>query len=213
MTDERRRYRAPERQAQARRTRLRVLSAAHDLFAQSGWAATMREVAARAEVSLATVELLFGTKAALLDAVVDVALAGDDDDTPVLARAWVRELGTLPAPDFLGGCAAAFAAGAGRVSPVLGALDGGAVRHPALVDLAARMRRQRAVMAAWVVTGVVARQALSGALAEPEAIDTVLVLIDPRLQRRLLIEEGWPVSRLAAWTGRSFRRLLLAQNP
>jgi hypothetical protein len=41
----------------------------------------------------------------------------------------------------------------------------------------------------------------------------VLVLIDPLLQRRLLVERGWTVERLATWLGRSLRRLLLPPEP
>lgn len=202
-------YHAPARQVQAEQTRARVLAAAHDLFARQGLATTMRQVAERAEVSQATVELLFGTKAALLNAVVDVALAGDDEPVPVLEREWVRDLQALDVGQFLDAVCAAFAAGAGRVSAVLGALDEGSTRHPALTTLAERMRRNRTVMADWVVAGVTARDALTADLTRQEATETVLVLIDPRLQRRLLIEEGWPVDRLAQWTGRCFRRLLL----
>ena len=44
----------------------------------------MRAVAADAEVVLPTVELVFGTKAKLLKAVIDVAIAGDDEPVPML---------------------------------------------------------------------------------------------------------------------------------
>ena len=92
MSGKPRRYSAPGREAQARRTRARIVAAAHESFARHGFAATIREVAEAAQVSPATVELLFGTKAALLDAVVDVALAGDDEPVPVLERGWVHAL-------------------------------------------------------------------------------------------------------------------------
>lgn len=46
----------------------------------------MRAVAADAGVALPTVELVFGTKAKLLKAVVDVAIAGDDEPVPMLDR-------------------------------------------------------------------------------------------------------------------------------
>ena len=94
--------------------------------------ATIREVAEAAQVSPATVELVFGTKAALLDAVVDVALAGDDEPVPVLERGWVHALAEVSAADFLDAMATGFAAGAGRVAPVLAALDEGSARQPAL---------------------------------------------------------------------------------
>ena len=46
----------------------------------------MRAVAADAGVAVPTVELAFGTKARLLKAVIDTAIAGDDEPAPMLAR-------------------------------------------------------------------------------------------------------------------------------
>ena len=207
------RYHAPTREAQARRTRSRVLLAAHDLFARQGWATTMTEVAHAAGTSRATVELLFGTKARLLDAVVDVALAGDDEPVAILQRRWVDELAALPAPTFLARVAEAFAAGAQRAAPVLYALDQGSRSSPALTALSDRLRRQRSVMAKWVVDGVSARGALAADLNAEDAVEVVLVLIDPLLLRRLLLERGWSTSRLTRWLTRSLQRLLLAAPP
>src|SRR5215472_13049920 len=82
-----RRYRSSVRDAQARRTRRRVLDAATAVFLDRGYGgATIRAVAAGAEVSVPTVEALFGTKARLLKAAIDVAIAGDDEPVPVLDR-------------------------------------------------------------------------------------------------------------------------------
>jgi len=87
--DATRTYRSPRRDAQARATRRRVLEAATVLFLAKGFAGTtVRAVAARAGVSVATVELLFGAKPRLLKAAIDVAIAGDDEPVPVLDRAW-----------------------------------------------------------------------------------------------------------------------------
>ena len=213
MSGKPRRYSAPGREAQARRTRARIVAAAHEAFTRRGFAATIREVAEAARVSPATVELVFGTKAALLDAVVDVALAGDDEPVPVLERGWVHALAEVPATDFLDAVATAFAAGAGRVAPVLAALDEGSARQPALEELANRLRRQRTTMARWVVANLTSRSALVPDLTPDDAVETVLVLIDPLLHRRLLVERGWTVERLATWLGRSLRRLLLPPEP
>src|SRR3954468_7832131 len=82
-------YRSSRREARARRTRLRVLEAAGSVFVAGGDAgATIRAIAAEAGVSVPTVEQLFGTKARLLKAAIDVAIAGDDDAVPVLDRSW-----------------------------------------------------------------------------------------------------------------------------
>jgi AcrR family transcriptional regulator len=82
-------YRSPQRAEQARRTRRQVLEAATAQFLRSGYSgATVPAIARAAGVSVPTVELLFGTKARLLKAAVNVAIAGDDESVPVLDRAW-----------------------------------------------------------------------------------------------------------------------------
>ena len=91
-----RRYRSPRREQQARRTRARIIAAAADRFLARGYAATtMRAVAADAGVALPTVELVFGTKARLLKAVIDTAIAGDDEPVPMLARSWATRAESL----------------------------------------------------------------------------------------------------------------------
>lgn len=201
-------YRSPGRAARAEQTRSRVLEAARGAFTRSGYATSMAEVARGAGVARATVELLFGTKAALLDAVVDVALAGDDVAVPILDRPGVRALDALAPAEFLDAAATAFAGGAARVAPVLRALDEGAVRSPDLAALADRLVRQRTVMAGWVVDHVVGADELAADLDREEALSTVVALLDPVLHRSLL-GRGWSAARLAAWLGRSLRRLLL----
>ena len=91
-TDQRRlprTYRSNRRAAQARRTRQRVLDAATAEFLARGYAgATIPAIATGAAVSVPTVESLFGTKARVLKAAIDVAIAGDDEPVPVLDRSW-----------------------------------------------------------------------------------------------------------------------------
>lgn len=64
---------APARpmRADARRNRLKVISTAERVLASEGSAASMREIARRASVGLATVYRQFPTKEALLEAIVD----------------------------------------------------------------------------------------------------------------------------------------------
>jgi AcrR family transcriptional regulator len=83
----RRRYHAPRRAAAAARTRERVVVSAKRAFEDRGWAgATIPLVAARAGVSHQTVEAIFGTKAALLKAVVDFSIRGDVGALPLRRR-------------------------------------------------------------------------------------------------------------------------------
>lgn len=73
MTQERRTYRSPRREEQARATRQRLLTAARQRFAERGWGATtLRSIADDAGVAEPTVYAVFGSKAGLAMALVDL---------------------------------------------------------------------------------------------------------------------------------------------
>jgi AcrR family transcriptional regulator len=89
----RRTYHSPRRREQAAATRTAILQAAKQRFETDGYAATtMDAVAADAGVALKTVYVAFSTKSGLLRAVWDLVLKGDEDDAPVAARNWYREV-------------------------------------------------------------------------------------------------------------------------
>src|SRR5215469_15377865 len=148
-----RRYRSPRREQQARRTRARITAAAAQQFLARGYAAaTMRAVAADAGVALPTVELVFGTKARLLKAVIDVAIAGDDEPVPMLERQWAaRAQSAAGAAEFTGVCAGQLAESAQRAAALtLVALE--AARDDTdIAAVAAQLMAQRQAMAAWMV--------------------------------------------------------------
>ncbi|WP_169807425.1 TetR/AcrR family transcriptional regulator [Herbidospora cretacea] len=96
-SDPSRRYRSPLREEQARRTHAAVVEAATACFVEKGYApTTMKDIAARAGVSVETVYGQ-GGKASLLLAAVDRTLAGDDTPVPVIERAPLRTV--MDAPD------------------------------------------------------------------------------------------------------------------
>src|SRR5215470_792198 len=69
----------------------RIVRAAHELFARDGYqATTLTAVADAAGVAHRTVYVRFGTKAALLKQVIDVALVGDLAPIDVVSREWYR---------------------------------------------------------------------------------------------------------------------------
>src|ERR671918_753114 len=93
-----RRYDSSRRRAQAEQTRLDILAAAQDLFAEHGYAATtLAQVASAANVVVETVYRAYGSKAKLFRAVVAAAVAGggerarvDPEDRPAI-RAVIEE--------------------------------------------------------------------------------------------------------------------------
>lgn len=88
-----RRYHSPLRDQSARETRARIVAAAHQLFLDRGYARTsIQDIARGAGVARPTVLTVFGTKAQLLRAVVDVAMAGNDEPLPVSDQPWFRPI-------------------------------------------------------------------------------------------------------------------------
>jgi AcrR family transcriptional regulator len=75
----------------------RIVRAAHELFVRNGYqATTLTAVADAAGVAHRTVYVRFGTKAALLKRVIDVALVGDLAPIDVVSREWYRTATTAP---------------------------------------------------------------------------------------------------------------------
>jgi len=75
----------------------RIVRAAHELFVRNGYqATTLTAVADAAGVAHRTVYVRFGTKAALLKRVIDVALVGDLAPADVVSREWYRTATTAP---------------------------------------------------------------------------------------------------------------------
>src|SRR5438034_1577051 len=82
-----RRYVSGVRQEQARRTRLRILDAAHRLFSEYGYAATTIErIAAEAGVAIDTVYAVFRSKRAVLSGLMERQVGGDDQPIAMLDR-------------------------------------------------------------------------------------------------------------------------------
>jgi AcrR family transcriptional regulator len=187
-----------------------VLAAATAVFLEQGWgAATVRAVAAAAGVSVATVEALFGTKARLLKAAIDVAIAGDEEPVAVLERPWAaaaRQAATVE--EFSAMVGEVLAAAQQRSAGLVLAVFDGARRDAGLAELAEQLTAQRAVTAGWILDGLVRLAPLRPGSGWDEAVDTVWVLMDPAVFDRVLTRRGWSAERYARWFADSLLRLL-----
>src|SRR5215468_3290728 len=101
------------RAARVQQNEERILRAAHALFSRNGYqATTLTAVADAAGVAHRTVYVRFGTKAALLKRVIDMAIVGDLAPIDVVSREWYRTATTAPTLDTR---ITAFAAGSARL--------------------------------------------------------------------------------------------------
>ena len=81
------RYHSPLRAKQAAETRQSIISSATKLFRERGWTATtLPMIAAEAGTAVDTIYSTFGTKSALMMAVIDVAIVGDDEEAAMVDR-------------------------------------------------------------------------------------------------------------------------------
>jgi AcrR family transcriptional regulator len=189
-----------------------VLDAATAVFLERGYgASTIRAIAAEAKVSVPTVEALFGTKARLLKAAIDVAIAGDDEPVPVLDRAWAADASEAEtAEEFLSVVAGVVAAAQARSAGLVLAVFEGSARDWELEQVAEQMEAQRAVTASWIVEGVSRVASLRDGSTNEEAVDTVWLLMDPAVFDRLTRRRSWTLEHYERWFSRSVARVLTA---
>jgi AcrR family transcriptional regulator len=208
-------YRSPQREERAQRTRRRVLDAATAVFLDRGYTgATMRVIAAEAGVSVPTVELLFGVKARLLKAAVDVAIAGDDEPVPVLERDWAAQAARAGSvEEFLDIASGVIGAAQVRSAGLVLAVFEGARNDPELAELAGQMTAQRSATAGWLVDALTRVAPLRAGCTRTEAIDTLWILMDPAVFDRLTRQRGWTTARYQQWLAGAARRLLIPDNP
>ena len=192
------------------RTRSRILGAAHRLFVERGYpATTIRAIADGARVAVPTVELLFGTKARLLTAVIDVAIAGDDEPVAVLSRDWTtRRAGRRPPATCSASPLTVLRAAQERSAGVLLAAYEAAATDPMVARLVDDQEQRRAVTARWIVDGVGAKTPLRPGLTADDATESVWLLMDPVVFVRLTRRRGWTPERYETWWAESVLRLL-----
>lgn len=188
------------RQDMARATRARILEAAAASFlARSFAGTTIRQVAEDAGVSPETIYKAFGSKAALLKTVYDVALVGDDEAVPLAARPEAIAVRDAQSP---AAAAIAYAQLAqlisSRVDPLLRVILGARDTDPTLAQFAATTERERHAGSTFYVRHWADQGWLRNDISLDRAIDTVWALNSPQ-PRWLLLDNGWSDQDYTAW--------------
>ena len=203
------------RSARAERTRERVLTAARDLFAVRGYAATSIEaVASAADVSAETIYKRFRSKRNLLLAVLEglVVSGGATQDfvTRFLAAPELDRVRSIASQRDQVRALAAFSRSAlERAAPLHAVLQAAAASDPELADALhadhqVRLRAQRELI------GILAsRGPLREGLALDEAAGTYAALANPELFTLVTTAHGWSARRYETWLADSLTRLLL----
>jgi AcrR family transcriptional regulator len=196
----RRRYHSPRRSAAARSTRQAVLQAADSLFLERGYAGTtLGAIAARAEVSLATVKLVGQTKAALMLQVAYARARGDTETAPMTQRPFWAEM--MAEPDAHGVLRRFVDISGGaheRQARIFEVIWQAAPSHPELAEIARRGAETRRADYREVVRELGRRGALRSDLDEATAVDIVWAVNSPQLYR-VFADAGWAPERWRGW--------------
>jgi len=201
-------YRSERRREQAEQTRTRILDAAGELFVDGGFAGTsVAAIAGRAGVSAETVYQAFGSKPALLDALVRRA-ARLGAEAPIPEQAGPRAVAAEhDQPTQLQLFAADIVRRLERVGPLMTVVDAAAVSEPAIAELQHGIDRARGAGLAEFVDALSARGPL--AVDRAVAVDTVWALASSDLQQLLMRRRGWSRTAYTTWLAESLARILL----
>jgi len=199
--DVKRRYESAHRQEQARQTRRAILDAAAVLFVDPGYAATpLTAIAAKSGVAVQTVYKVFGSKQALLSALVDVTVAGDDEPIPLADRQFVADVRALTnARAKLGRYAQHLIETLARQAQVMLALAAAATADPEAASIWRKnLDDRRNGMALFA-----ADLASTGEIRPDHTVDTVAdvlwLAMDVRNYDWLVRQRGWSSERFQRW--------------
>ena len=201
----RRPYDATARQEQARARRAAALDAAERLFLSGGYLATSpEEIAAAADVSVATVYKTYGGKSGLLRALCERALQGAG---PVPAEDRSDSLrATSSARTLIEGWGRLQLEVAPRVAPLLVVLAEAAYRDPGAASLRAEIEDRRLARMGENAAALLRLDGVRGDLTQDEARDVLWLATAPELYDLLVVRRGWSVSRY----GQHVTRMLVA---
>jgi AcrR family transcriptional regulator len=216
-------YHAPRRTAAAAETRQAILRAATEEFETRGWAATtMRSIAKRAGVSPKTVEALFATKPALLEATLLAVLGDDAANTETgdivlpegvleLQPEATREIAGAPdAATVLELLSAVVTEINARAARIYWAVETAVACDERLAEIWARLTEALLFAVRWSAEVVFRKPGVRADLTLREAEETLLIANDWSTYRTLTTKGGMRPEEVQAWLTRCYRRMLLA---
>ena len=206
-----RRYVSAVRQDQARRTRLRILDAAHRLFSKDGYArTTIERIAAEAGVAIDTVYAVFGSKRAVLSGLMEHQVGGDDQPIAMLDRPEPQSVRREPnqrrqLARFVAGVTDAIE----RSRPIDDIMRSAAAIDPEISTLRGKIQEERFRNMTTLVRWLRANGPLRSERSVEEAAAIVWTLTSPEVHRLLRVERGWSSERFRGWLGDTLARTLI----
>ena len=205
VANNRRSYHAPRRAEQAAVTRAAIISAALDLFARHGYAATtVAMIAAEARVTPKSVYAL-ADKPTLLLLAVDRAIVGDDEPVALLDRPQMRSALDAGTPAEMLQLAAREGAGVLlRLYPIYRAFEQAVAAEPALLEAWRDYQRRRHADTRTFVRALAGVGGLRPGLSVDRATDTLWALLGWHPVALLVEERGYSHRQITRWLEDAF---------
>jgi hypothetical protein len=157
---------------------------------------------------------LFSSKLGILEALIDVSIAGDDEDRSLPDRPEVVELLGEPDPrELLAGFARLNVAINGRTAELYRILVSAAGSDPAAAELLAEYTSRRDRGQALIAKALARTGALQPDLRRRHAADVVHALLSPELYQLLVVDRGWSTTRYEGWLAETLAAQLLVAEP
>jgi AcrR family transcriptional regulator len=207
----RRRYDASGRRARARETREEIAEAARRLFQENGYArTTVTDIARETNVSPETIYKAFGSKGALLGAVVAASIRGDVEAPPLRRRPMIDAIRQEQDPrlqlDMYGSLLAIVNP---RLAPLVRVMREAATGDPEIASALAQLKANRLAGMSELAAFLADRGALRLGISKQEARDVLWTLNSPELYELLVLERGWSARRYGRWVAHQLAAALL----
>lgn len=207
----RRKYDGSGRRARAERTLDDVVDAAGRLFVEHGFAGTtISDIAAAAHVSPETIYKGFGSKAAVMAAVVRAVIRGDADATPLRERGVIAEIRDEPDPRrALALYGRLLTTVQPRLAPIMAAMREAARSDPELEATLRRLEADRLDGMTEFASMLARHGSLRSGVSTRAAADILWTYNSPELYELLVLRRGWSAARYGRWIADQLAAALL----
>lgn len=204
-------YDSTRRQAQADETRRQILRSASTAFTERGYTgATIEGIARLAGVSPETIYAAFGSKHNLLARLIEIAVGGDEQATPLLRRPGPQAVLRTSDPRLqIELFASDIAHILARVSPLFEVMRMAAKTEPEIAALLESLLADRLRNMHRFARSLQAHGGLRPRLTSPQAAETLWTITSPETYHLLTTDRGWSHQRYVEWLSDTLARLLL----
>lgn len=207
-------YDSSGRRRQAAATRAAVIDAARSAFLERGYAAaSIPAIATAAGVSAELVYKSIGAKPALLKAVFDTSVAGDDEPVALQERPAILRLKAMTdAAQILDGYAEVVVAVLSRLAPIYQLARDAAAAEPGAGTVVAQMNDERLAGMTAMAAQLTGLGHLKPGLTSAEVRDILWTYNSPELYELLVLRRGWSPDRYTRFLRDALPAALLHQR-